>query len=624
METDSESEGTTYPSPPTSPRTRLPPRSSQEEVSKKGAADAVPTADSPLLVQHMYGLDEDLVKSQVGQTTDGGGEPLWRPYAPGALHKPSMYDELRRKLEMDAAVQAGTLIDGQPISPPDQTGEIGGRVCPPPPKKNNGGGKTSTPMDASSKAPRISMVPDKWRVIHEEGEEAAGPSQSARAEQGHDTVSVTSESSPDVSPARKRHPAQSARRERRSSVSGGAPPEEMPPLERIYTEEEVRRLLTEQAVTLTERSMKKPSPQAESLSPIPTVSDMYTHRLLEKLNARQDEVEQAKKKKQEEEVMKKEPLALETYAGKDTEDWFDYHSNFEEIAKWNGWTDEQKRQQLAVHLTGHALSVNTDNRPTTYAELVALLKKNFTPVDGVEGYKSQFRTTTLDDFPDPRMYSQRLTRLARRAFPNYDQVALDGVILDQFKDGLTGTELCRHVAMGKFDTLAKAEEVVGRHQRLMEREKKKKLPKPKPDSAVPRLAMSTSQHVEEETEADRQPLTKTIHDCVVRAMQSVSNTQQSSNNGGGYSRARQNGGGSNARANLRRKMICWVCSQEGHGFQQCPSNRDGHFHPSEEQQKRVDAARERNQRQKLASRRNETSPTNASPSAHSLPPEPLN
>ena len=630
---DSESEGTMYPSPQTSPSSsgQMKERLAEDMVAV-GSGDTTQQPKSPLRIPHLYGLDDEEEKGANVQASSGEGDQEWRPYMAGGLHKPSLYDTLKKRLEMEAAKEAGILIDGQPVSPPPRSisGDVhSGGECPPPPKKNSGGGKTSTPMENDGQVPRVQGPSNRWSTIHEEEERMASTSQPTRAGRFKDgsrrVPTPEPDSSPEGSPVRAKSPVRPARKERKVNVCMGSSPNAIPPLERVYTEAEVRQMLTEQAVALTERSVRQNIQPPEAVSP--TISDQYTHKLLEKMSAQQEEAE---KKREQQKHRKTVPLGY--FGGEEKEDWYDYLSQFEETARWNEWDDEEKRQQMAVHLKGQALAINTDSRPTTYEGLVKLMQKNFSQVGGEEHLKTAFRQTLLSDFKDPRVYSQKLTRLARRAFPKFDKVALDSIILDQFKAGLTGTELRRHVHMGNFDTLDAAEKATANWLQFEEVEKKAKVHKPRSDSgsSQPRVATcatcSTCPSPKQEQNACQ--LSQATHECFARALQTFSNAQQANSGGGGptYSGGNKPVTNNNSRANLRKRMICWVCHQEGHGFSQCPNNRDGHFKPDVEQQKKVDAARERYEKKKSSGGDSGRPSSNSSSDNHSRSPQhqPLN
>ena len=278
---------------------------------------------------------------------------------------------------------------------------------------------------------------------------------------------------------------------------------------------------------------------------------------------------------------KRKDMTIGPFAG-DKQDWLDYRGQFENCTRYNQWDEEERFQQLVVHLRADALALYTDHQPTTYEGLVKLLGERYTPEGSEEVYKAKFKGRHLHEKEDLEVYSRELTRLARRAYPHWGQEAIDEQVLDQFRAGLVDPELRRHVTLGKFDTLREAVAAAARYQRF-EENARSHLSKPKPA----RIAAATTS--ESDPAVDTRAVVKELErpdGFLGRVLAMVTKWPGNVNSPNASPLPYR-------RPDSRRSLQCWCCRKEGHTYYRCPDNKDGKFKLSAEQQQKIDAAKER-------------------------------
>ena len=97
----------------------------------------------------------------------------------------------------------------------------------------------------------------------------------------------------------------------------------------------------------------------------------------------------------------------------------DYLSHFERVARWNGWSHEEKGLQLAMNLRGAAqqvLGCLTDFEVDNYDVLRSVLKKRFSPKERVPMYRSEFRNRKKFNGESVSDFGFSLSRLVNRAY----------------------------------------------------------------------------------------------------------------------------------------------------------------------------------------------------------------
>lgn len=134
-----------------------------------------------------------------------------------------------------------------------------------------------------------------------------------------------------------------------------------------------------------------------------------------------------------------------------TSEWSDYLPHFEAVALWNGWTNDQKAQQLIMSLDGEALKLLgqiSEETRQDYKGLLAELNRRYDPHERAAAYKIEFRGRTRHRNENIMTYAQELKRLVVRSYPDLPSISHDAFVLDQFILGLGTLELRRHVQFG--------------------------------------------------------------------------------------------------------------------------------------------------------------------------------
>ena len=158
-------------------------------------------------------------------------------------------------------------------------------------------------------------------------------------------------------------------------------------------------------------------------------------------------------------------MKVDKYDGQGVE-WHDYHAQFEAIADWNQWDEDEKRQQLVAALKGDALAVYGDNSRAGYYELCVLLENRFAPGDRQTAYRNKFEDFEYTPDMTPESYGQELVRLARKAYPSIPRDELDPVIIARYCGGITPEGAKFHVQLARPHTLWEAMTVFAAYQAI--------------------------------------------------------------------------------------------------------------------------------------------------------------
>ena len=151
----------------------------------------------------------------------------------------------------------------------------------------------------------------------------------------------------------------------------------------------------------------------------------------------------------------KEP---DLFDGQRTE-WPDYICHFEQVAQWNGWSDNEKAAQLAMSLRGVAQRVLSELSPQdlcNYDSLKNVLRQRFCPPEYETAYRCEFRNRRRNRDESAADYGYALKRLGNRAFPSIPLPLRESLIVEQYVSGLLNPELKRHVQFAHPKTLDRA------------------------------------------------------------------------------------------------------------------------------------------------------------------------
>ena len=373
------------------------------------------------------------------------------------------------------------------------------------------------------------------------------------------------------------------------------------PGEKLYTREEVEWMMEQQAGQ-AEKILLAATTSTPNVTPPRSRADEEMWAQMAQSNER-----------------KRKDMNVDSFDG-DSDDWLDYQTKFISAAKWNRWTDEDQFQQLIGHLKGSALALYTDHRPKDYDSLLELLGDRYVPEGSEETVKLEFWNTRLEPRGDLKAYEQKLSRLARRAFPKYNNEDCEEAVLDQFKAGLVSTEMRKHVTLGGYKTLRAAVLATSAYMRY-EAGLQRTVVKPSGVAGKPRLAKSKAEAPPENTGDVVQERQQT-QSLLRKLEQYMGNSPKT----GAYPPKTEAPPRRTPRveslsyaeklAEWRKNCLCWCCGEKGHDKATCPDNTDGHYVLKPHEQAQMDRAAERRDRIKQGRNRpRDTEPKAASASA---------
>ena len=124
--------------------------------------------------------------------------------------------------------------------------------------------------------------------------------------------------------------------------------------------------------------------------------------------------------------------------------WEAYRTQFEMLARINGWSEVEKATYLAVSLKGPALTV-LSNIPQddlyNYSLLVTALETRFGSSHQAELHRIKLKNRTRKKEESLAELSEEVERLARLAYPDAPSGMLELLAKDQFIDAITDGEM---------------------------------------------------------------------------------------------------------------------------------------------------------------------------------------
>ena len=151
----------------------------------------------------------------------------------------------------------------------------------------------------------------------------------------------------------------------------------------------------------------------------------------------------------------KEP---DKYDGEKVE-WQNFKVHFETVAAWNGWTNTEKGLQLATCLRVKAQKVLSELKPSQksdYQTLTNVLGKRFSPPHRESAFRAVLRQRRRLLKESLMEYGCEVSRLAQKAYPEFQYEALDQVSREQFVRGLSDIDMKRHVDLRNPSSLEEA------------------------------------------------------------------------------------------------------------------------------------------------------------------------
>ena len=275
----------------------------------------------------------------------------------------------------------------------------------------------------------------------------------------------------------------------------------------------------------------------------------------------------------------KEP---DKFDGKSVE-WKDFIVQFEYLASWNGWSTQEKAQQLVMCLRGTAqrmLGDLTFDQLQNYEVLTKILSSRFSPVGRESAYRCEFRNRRRQRNESISDYGYALRRLGCLAFPDVPHTYREINVIDQFVNGLGNLDLKKHVSLNHPNTLEAAIALAIEYEAF----EGSQVPLVKPidtgDTDVYRVqaikadrdSVSKNQkvasNVDKSDNSEISDLISSMKDCFEKFNKSVErfNKSQSSRGQGHMSRGR----GGRPRT-YERDIECYNCHEKGHISRECPS-----------------------------------------------------
>ena len=133
----------------------------------------------------------------------------------------------------------------------------------------------------------------------------------------------------------------------------------------------------------------------------------------------------------------------DSYDGKGVE-WTDYICHFEQVSRWNRWSESDMAAQLAMSLRGNAqriLSELTTAELSNYRFLKHSLSQRFCPPEREIAHRCEFRNRKRQSNETVADFGYALRRLSSLAYPHLPVDARESVLIEQYIAGL-GIKIC--------------------------------------------------------------------------------------------------------------------------------------------------------------------------------------
>ena len=135
----------------------------------------------------------------------------------------------------------------------------------------------------------------------------------------------------------------------------------------------------------------------------------------------------------------------EAFSAGQKEDWSSWLKYFKNCASLNKWTDEEKRDFLAVRLRGPAQetyqSLSETVQSGSFEGLADALGRKFAPAERVELYKEEFRTRKRQSGEKLGELAASISRMTVKACPDGSPEIRDQLAMDRFISALDESEL---------------------------------------------------------------------------------------------------------------------------------------------------------------------------------------
>ena len=137
----------------------------------------------------------------------------------------------------------------------------------------------------------------------------------------------------------------------------------------------------------------------------------------------------------------------------------DYICHFEQVSRWNNWSESEMATQLVMSLRGNAQRILSELGSAelyNYQMLKAVLVRRFCPPEREMAHRCEFRNRKRKSKESVAEFGYALRRLSSLAYPSLQFHVREGMLLDQYIAGLDNQELRRHVQFAHPQSLDKA------------------------------------------------------------------------------------------------------------------------------------------------------------------------
>ena len=151
----------------------------------------------------------------------------------------------------------------------------------------------------------------------------------------------------------------------------------------------------------------------------------------------------------------------------ESRDLEEYLAHFGKVSSWNGWSYEEKGEQLAMCLRGtaHIATLHMSD-PNDYEAIVSVLAHRFSPKEDIASRRSEFRNRKRGKAESIGEYGYALRNLANRAYRKIDPEAQEIFLLEQFIGGLCNSELQQHIQFRRPETLNDAMSIAREYEAI--------------------------------------------------------------------------------------------------------------------------------------------------------------
>jgi hypothetical protein len=259
---------------------------------------------------------------------------------------------------------------------------------------------------------------------------------------------------------------------------------------------------------------------------------------------------------------------LPEYFDSSKDDWIDYISRYERVARWNGWTSSQSAQRLTLSLRGtasRALKELSEYELDSFEALKEALSRRFSPEQRQLAGRTEFNSRTRKATERATDYAAELSHLATKGWPGESAATRKAMVLQQFLAGVGGRELRRHVTYGRATTLEDAVALAEEFDAFEGPSNQLRNRKPAETAAISMreeedfvVAVHAPKKASVETgESEMAALRKQV-EALTKMIQEQNTRRKAPYRG-------QN------REGQPRSTACYRCNQEGHYARECPN-----------------------------------------------------